>query len=168
MSRRFVSIVAAVGRNGALGHEGAMPWHLPDELRHFRRITLGKPVIMGRRTFDAIGRALPGRQNIVVTRNPAFEAAGAEIAGSLQAALEQSAGREAMVIGGGQLYRLALPVSGRMFLTVVDCTPDADTWFPEWHRQDWRLAGSVRHDADERHAHAFEMQEWIRLEPARS
>lgn len=166
MQPNFISIVAAVARNGAIGHRGALPWHLPDELRHFRRITLGKPVLMGRKTFQAIGTPLPGRSNIVISRNPGFQAPGVTVSGSLDAALEHAGGGEVMVIGGGELYRLALPLAGRLFLTVVDCSPDADTWFPEWDVSAWQLAGSHSHDADERHAFGFEMQEWIRRKPA--
>lgn len=164
----FISIVAAVAQNGAIGHRGAMPWHLPDELRHFRRITLGKPVLMGRKTFQAIGSPLPGRRNIVISRNPGFNPHGVTVAGSLEAALEHAGAGEVMVIGGGELYRLALPMAGRLFLTVVDCAPEADTWFPEWDESAWHLAGSRLHSADGQHPFAFEMQEWIRLDPAES
>lgn len=159
---KSISLVAAVARNGAIGLGGDLPWHLPDELRHFKRITLGKPVIMGRKTFEAIGKALPGRQNIVISRNPRFSAVACELADSLQQARALAAGPELMVIGGGELYRMALPESNRMFLTVVDCEPEADTWFPPWQESEWQLVGSVSHPADSEHAHAFEMQEWLR------
>lgn len=162
----FISIVAAVARNGAIGLRGALPWHLPDELRHFRRITLGKPVLMGRKTFQAIGTPLPGRRNIIISRNPEFSSPGATVAGSLNAALEQAGAGEVMVIGGGELYRLVLPMAGRLFLTVVDCEPEADTWFPECDESVWQLVGSHLHGADERHAFAFEMQEWLRRRPS--
>lgn len=159
---KAISLVAAVARNGAIGLRGDLPWHLPDELRHFKRITLGKPVIMGRKTFEAIGKALPGRQNIVVSRNPQFAAIECEVADSLQQARALAVGPELMVIGGGELYRMALPQASRMFLTVVDCAPEADTWFPPWSEAEWRLAGSVLHPADSEHAHAFDLQEWLR------
>lgn len=155
-----------MARNRAIGLDGAMPWHLPDELRHFKSVTMGKPVVMGRKTFEAIGKALPGRQNIVISRNRGYQAAGCETAESLQGALAIAAGREAMVIGGGQLYRLALPMAGRMFLTVVDCEPEADTWFPAWPEPEWQLVSSISHPADRRHDHAFARQEWLRRPPA--
>lgn len=159
---KTISLVAAVARNGAIGLGGDLPWHLPDELRHFKRITLGKPVVMGRKTFEAIGKALPGRQNIVISRNPRFSAIECEVADSLQQARALAAGPELMVIGGGELYRIALPEANRMFLTVVDCEPEADTWFPPWSETEWRLAGSEPHPADPEHAFSFEMQEWLR------
>jgi dihydrofolate reductase len=161
----FISIVAAVARNRAIGLHGGMLWHLPDELRHFRRITLGKPILMGRKTFQAIGRPLLGRHNIVISRNSGFSTPGVTVAGSLDAALAHAGAGEVMVIGGGELYRLALPMAGRLFMTVVDCAPEADTWFPEWDKSAWQFAGSGLHEADERHAFAFEMQEWIRRKP---
>lgn len=159
---KAISLVAAVARNGAIGLHGELPWHLPDELRHFKQVTLGKPVVMGRKTFEAIGKALPGRQNIVISRNPRFSAVECEVASSLQQARALAVGPEVMVIGGGDLYRMALPEASRMFLTVVDCEPEADTWFPTWQESEWRLVGSVSHPADSEHAFSFEMQEWLR------
>jgi dihydrofolate reductase len=160
---KFITLVAAVAKNGAIGMKGEMPWHLPDELRHFKKVTLGKPVLMGRKSHEAIGMALPGRQNIVISRNPEFKTTGCETASSLEQAIELAAGAELMIIGGGELYRQAMPSANRMLLTIVDCEPEADTWFPEWSDDDWALAGSVRHPQDETHAYAFAMQEWLRL-----
>ena len=161
-------MVAAVANNRAIGLRGAMPWRLPDELRHFKRITLGKPVLMGRKTFEAIGRPLPGRQNIVVSRDPAYRAKGADSADSLANALALADPGEVMVIGGGELYRQAMPIAGRLFLTVVDCEPEADTWFPRWSEAEWQRVGSVPHAADDRHAWPFTMQEWLRLAPVKA
>jgi dihydrofolate reductase len=160
---KFITLIAAVAKNRAIGLRGEMPWHLPDELRHFKSVTLGKPVIMGRKTREAIGMALPGRQNIVVSRNPQFSAKGCDTATSLLKAIEIANAAEVMIIGGGDLYRQAMPLASRMFLTVVDCEPEADTWFPEWSVDEWGLVGSVAHSADEKHAMAFDMQEWIRI-----
>jgi dihydrofolate reductase len=157
-----ITIIAALGRNCAIGLDGRMPWHLPDELKHFKKVTMGKPVIMGRKTFESIGMALPGRQNIVVSRNPELAIEGCDVAGSLEQALEIADGEEVMIIGGGELYRLALPLASRMHLTVVDCEPEADTWFPEWGRSEWEQLSSEHHPADDRHQYAFEMQEWRR------
>jgi len=158
----YITIIAAVAANRAIGLRGEMPWHLPDELRHFKKMTLGKPVIMGRKTHESIGMVLPGRQNIVVTRNPDYASAGVEVVTSLDHAFEAGEGAELMIIGGGELYRLAMPLASRLLLTVVDCEPEADTYFPEWRKDNWTLAGSVAYQADERHAHAFELQEWLR------
>jgi dihydrofolate reductase len=160
---KFITLIAAVAKNRAIGLRGDMPWHLPDELRHFKSVTLGKPVIMGRKTREAIGMALPGRQNIVVSRNPGFSAKGCGTATTLEQAIEMATASEVMIIGGGELYRQAMPLAGRMFLTIVDCEPEADTWFPEWSESEWGLVGSVAHSADDKHAMAFDMQEWIRI-----
>ena len=160
---KTITLIAAVARNRAIGLRGQMPWHLPDELRHFKQVTLGKTVIMGRKTREAIGMALPGRQNIVVSRNPGYIAQDSQSAPTLERAIEIASGRELMVIGGGELYLQSLPMARRMFLTIVECEPEADTWFPEWSEQQWRMAGSVLHAADERHTFAFEMQEWLRI-----
>jgi dihydrofolate reductase len=160
---KFITLVAAVAKNGALGFRGEMPWHLPDELSHFKKVTLGKPVLMGRKTREAIGMALPGRQNIVISRNPEFRAADCETATSLEQAIAMAHGPELMIIGGGELYRQAISLANRMLLTIIDCEPDADTWFPEWSEREWALAGSVHHAIDETHDYAFAMQEWLRI-----
>lgn len=135
---RTITLVAAMGRNRAIGLAGRMPWHLPAELQHFKRVTLGKSIVMGRKTWQAIGRPLPGRQNIVISRNPAFLASGVELAGSLDEAMEIADSDEIMVIGGGQLYALALPLAQRMVLTLIDIEPEADTWFPQWQEREWQ------------------------------
>ena len=108
---RKITLVAAMARNGAIGLDGAMPWHLPRELKHFRDTTMGKPIVMGRLTWRSIGRALPGRQNIVVSRDPAFGAPGCEVARSLEEAIALARGEEVMIIGGGQLYAAAMPLA---------------------------------------------------------
>jgi len=161
LTAKFITLVAALAKNNAIGLNGKMPWRLPDELRHFKRITMGKPVIMGRKTRQAIGITLPGRQNVVISRDPQFQADGCDIAQSIEQAFSIATGPELMVIGGGEIYRQAMPHASRMFLTVVDCEPVADTWFPEWNEDEWLLAGSVCHQADESHEYAFELQEWI-------
>lgn len=141
LNGKRITLIAALGRNRAIGLDGRLPWHLPRELKHFKATTLGKPIVMGRRTWEAIGRPLPGRQNIVVTRNPSFRAAGCEAAASLAAAVDLAQGEEVMIIGGGELYREALEHADRMILTVVDCEPEADTWFPRWREADWQETG---------------------------
>lgn len=166
MATKSITIVAAMGRNRAIGLDGRMPWHLPAELRHFKQVTMGKPLVMGRKTWEAIGRPLPGRQNIVVSRNPELRAPGCDVAGSLVEAVEVAEGMEVMLIGGGELYRQALPVASRLLLTEVDLEPDADTWFPEWNPAEWRLVGSARHEADEANPYAFHTSEWVRPSPA--
>jgi dihydrofolate reductase len=152
-----------MARNRAIGLNGEMPWHLPGELKHFKETTMGKPIVMGRKTMDSIGRALPGRQNIVVTRNPSFRAQGCDVAGSLDKAIQIARGEEVMIIGGGQLYAQVLPVTDRMVLTLVECEPEADTWFPAWSEEDWRQLGVRSEDADERNPYAYRVIELARL-----
>lgn len=132
-------VIAAVARDGAIGRGGDMPWHLPADLKHFRRLTQGHPVVMGRKTWESLPprfRPLPGRRNVVITRNAAWSDAGAEAAPSLAAALALLAGADKVfVIGGGELYAQALPLADTLELTEIDATvPDADTHFPAWDR----------------------------------
>lgn len=136
--RPEIALVAAVADNGVIGKDGGLPWHLPDDLRHFKRVTMGHAVIMGRRTFDSLGRALPGRRNIVITRQADWTASGAERAESLAAALEAAApGDAAMVIGGAEIFAQALPLADRIELTEVHSHPEGDTLFPHLDRGDW-------------------------------
>ena len=134
-----VYLVAAVAANGVIGANGGLPWHLPEDLRHFKSLTLGHPVIMGRRTWESLGRALPGRENIVVTRAAGYEAPGASVAASLDAALALCAGEPtAFVIGGGELYAEALPVADGLVLTEIQRDYPGDARFPDYDRSAWR------------------------------
>ena len=139
-----------------------MPWHLPAELQHFKRATMGKAIVMGRKTWQSIGRPLPGRQNIVISRNPGFIARGADVAGSLTAAVEISKADEIMVIGGGQLYALALPLAQRLILTLIDIEPEADTWFPEWDNGQWQQTEERCFQADDNNELAYRIVELTR------
>jgi len=161
-----VTVVAAMARNGAIGLDGRMPWHLPAELGHFKKTTWGKPIIMGRKTFQSIGKPLPGRQNIVVTRSRKFTADGCDVAGSLKAALEIADGDEVMIIGGGQLYRQAMPLAQRLIITEVDCEPEADTWFPEWDVNQWEEVRRESFPADDKNPHSFSIVEFTRISSA--
>jgi dihydrofolate reductase len=134
-----VSLIAAVARNGGIGKNNALLAHLPDDLAHFKRTTLGSPIVMGRKTWDSIGRALPGRRNVVVTRNPGFAGVGAERAASFETALELLANEPKIyVIGGASIYAAALPHADELVLTEIDADLDADTFFPAWNRADFR------------------------------
>jgi dihydrofolate reductase len=147
-----LAVIAAVAENGVIGRENALPWRLPEDLRHFRRVTMGKPVIMGRKTWDSIGRPLPGRTNIVITRNPAFAAGGAEVVASLDAALAL-AGRiaaadgaeEVVVIGGAQLYRVSIPRADRLYITEVHASVEGDARLPDIDWSQWREASREDH-----------------------
>ncbi|MDQ2070462.1 type 3 dihydrofolate reductase [Natronospira bacteriovora] len=149
-----IVLVAAMARHHVIGRDGGMPWHLPADLAHFKRVTLNHPVIMGRKTFESIGFALPKRRNIVVTRNPEAEFPGAEVATSLEEALARVADSETvMVIGGGQLYREALPRATRLELTFIDAEIDGDTAFPAWSSEQWGEVSREHRPADEKNAH---------------
>jgi len=161
-SSRDITIIAAMARNRAIGMAGAMPWHLPRELKHFKARTMGKPIVMGRKTWESIGRALPGRQNIVVTRNPDYHAESCQIVRSLGEAMKYAQGDEVMIIGGGQLYTEALPFATRMILTLVNVEPEADTWFPAWNEVDWREISRRYEQADENNEYAYEVVELLR------
>lgn len=151
-----LSIVVARDRAGVIGRDGTLPWHLPDDLRRFRDITMGKPIVMGRRTHASIGRALPGRRNIVLTRTADYGAPGCEVFATLDAALAAlEAGSEAMIIGGAALYREALPRATRLYLTEVEAEVDGDVHFPAIDAAVWTERSNEFHPADERHAHAF-------------
>jgi len=143
-----IYLVAAVASNGVIGRNGQLPWHLPEELRHFKRLTLGHPVIMGRRTWESLGRALPGRDNIVVTRTPGYEAPGAAVASSLEAALALCAGESVVfVIGGQQLFADSLPIAAGLVLTEIHRDYEGDSWFPQYDRSRWRETQRERHMA---------------------
>lgn len=141
-----VYLVAAVARNGVIGAKGAMPWHLPEDLKHFKKLTLGHPVIMGRRTWDSLPRALPGRENIVLTRSADRDIEGASVAASLHGALALCVGEPtAFVIGGAEIYRMALPLCDGMVLTEIDRDYEGDTFFPPWDRGDFRESQRETH-----------------------
>jgi dihydrofolate reductase len=146
MSRPPLSLIAAVARNGGIGRDNALLVRLSEDLAHFKRTTLGHPVVMGRRTWESIGRALPGRRNVVVTRDPAFVAPGAETAPSLEAALERLGGAERVfVIGGAALYAAALPRADELVLTEIDADLEADVFFPQWNRAEFRQTSREPH-----------------------
>lgn len=135
-----VALVAAVAANGVIGRDGRLPWHLPEDLKHFKRVTMGKPVVMGRKTFESIGRPLPGRSNIVVTRNPDLKLEGATVVHSLEEAFSVAAElepEETMLIGGAQLYELALPRVERMYLSYIHTDIEGDTRFPSFDPKAW-------------------------------
>ncbi|MFZ2650928.1 MAG: dihydrofolate reductase [Burkholderiaceae bacterium] len=138
MPRPWLALIAAVARNGAIGKDNALLVRLPDDLPRFKRLTLGCPVVMGRKTWESIGKPLPGRRNIVLTRNPHWHAAGAETVPSLQAALALARGEpKVFVIGGAELYAQALPLADELFLTEIDTDLDGDTFFPPWDRSEF-------------------------------
>lgn len=166
MSRPALVLVAALDRHRAIGRGNAMPWHLPDDFRHFKALTLGKPVLMGRRTAESLGRALPGRTNLVLTRSGRVPFDGMQAVATLDAAVAIAAAQNAdalCVIGGGEIYALTLPQADVLQLTHVDTVVDgADAFFPAWDGAAWREISRAPHAADARHAHAFDFVEYRR------
>lgn len=158
-----ISLVAALDRNRAIGRAGEMPWHLPDDLRRFKALTLGKPVLMGRKTALAIGRPLPGRPNLVLTRGAAAPFAGQLAVASLDAALSAANGAELMVIGGGEVYALTLPRATNLHLTWIDtAASDADTFFPVFDPALWHETSREAHAADARHEYGFSFVDYVK------
>jgi dihydrofolate reductase len=165
MSAPRVALVVAMADNGVIGKDGGLPWHLPDDLKYFKVMTYGKPVLMGRRTFESIGKPLPGRRNLVLTRGGAGRAPGSaprpgiEYVNSVAQALLLAAGAaELCVIGGAEVYALALPLASRIYLTRVRAVVAGDRYFPLLDFPGWRTSESVSHAADERHAYPMSFQ----------
>jgi dihydrofolate reductase len=148
-----VSLIAALGRNRVIGRGADIPWRLPADQQRFKQLTMGRPIIMGRKTHASIGRALPGRLNIVVSRQPGYAAPGCEVVGSLDAALARAGDGEAFVIGGGDLYQAALARADRLYLTFVDLDPQGEVLFPEIDREDWEEIDRTPGVVDERNVH---------------
>lgn len=155
------SMVVAMARNRVIGRDGALPWRLPRDLRHFKRLTVGHAIIMGRRTFESIGHPLPDRRSVVITRNREWNRSGVMVVHSLEDAWRAAAGSdEAFVIGGGELYRAALNEVERIYLTLVEADVDGDTTFPEILEARWRLAGDEPWPADERNPFSCRFQRY--------
>jgi dihydrofolate reductase len=160
-----LGLIAAVARNRVIGRAGDLPWRLPEDLRHFKRTTLGHCLIMGRKTWESLPGSLPGRRSVVISRDASFRAHGAEVVADLDAALAAARagpGERGIVAGGAQIYALALPLVQRMWLTRVDAEVEGDVRFPAWDETQWERVASVAHAADARHAHAFTIEEWVR------
>jgi dihydrofolate reductase len=157
----LITLIVAVADSGAIGRDNALPWHLPEDLKHFKRLTTAKPMLMGRKTFESIGKPLPGRHNIVVTRDANYRREGVTVVHDLDAAV-RAAGEvpEIMVIGGAELFRLFLPRAGRVHFTRVHADIPGDVHWPALDEREWRVLERERHEADERHAHAYTFELW--------
>ena len=181
-----ISVIVAMARNRVIGRDNSLIWHLPADLRHFRETTMGQPVIMGRKTYESVGKPLPGRTNIIVTRRKGYSAEGCLVAGSLEAAIrmaessgsstgsssgkdpdkrnEPGPGNEIFIAGGGEIYRDAIPLAGRMYITVIDEDFEGDTFFPAFDEDKWQIAGREHYPADERNPHSMTFITWERNE----
>jgi dihydrofolate reductase len=148
--------------NYVIGRDNALPWRLPDDLKRFKTLTMGKPILMGRRTFESIGRALPGRENLVVSRDAGFDAAGCTVYTDLEAAIAAVRDRELMVIGGAQIYAQTIALAQRLYLTLVEAQVCGDALFPAIDLADWQLRDDVTHPCDARHAFAYRFVDYER------
>ncbi|MDG1819661.1 MAG: dihydrofolate reductase [Porticoccaceae bacterium] len=164
-----ISLIVAVSRNGVIGIDNQLPWHLPEDLKYFKSVTMGKPIIMGRKTFDSIGRPLPGRTNIVITRDSSWQAEGVEVAQTLAQAMTlgglacANAGvDEAMVIGGEQIYRMTLPAADRLYLTEVQAEVEGDAFFPEFDANQWQQVSEKIPELTDTHPYRFLVLERIK------
>jgi dihydrofolate reductase len=159
-----ISLIVALDRNYAIGRDGVMPWHLPDDLKRFKALTLGKPVLMGRKTAIAIGRPLPGRENLVMTRGDTSPYPGQRVVHSLDEAIRIAGNGELAVIGGGEIFTLALPRATHLYLTWVDAAVErADAFFPRFDARQWKEIARIEHAADARHDHAFAFVDYERI-----
>lgn len=146
----LISFVVAMDRKRLIGRDNGLPWHLSPDLKRFKAVTMGKPVIMGRKTHESIGRPLPGRRNIVISRNPLYKAEGCETAAGLEQAIAMTAdAAEVMIIGGTAVFESALPLARRMYLTLIDAEFPGDAWFPEYDAAKWRVTSEEKHHYNE-------------------
>lgn len=156
LKKPAISIIAALADNGAIGKDNKLLWHLPADFAHFKKNTLGKPIIMGRKTYASIGKPLPGRRNIIISHNPTFVAPGCEVYSSLTAALAAIIdAEEIMIIGGSSIYQQALPLVTKLYLTYVHHDFTADTYFPEFNKKEWKIIAAVDCAADEKNSYPY-------------
>lgn len=145
----LISLIACLSENRVIGSQGKIPWHLPEDLKYFKRMTLGKPVIMGRKTYEAMGGALSGRDNIIITKQPNYVATNCTITPTLESAISACCQvDEIMIIGGGQIYQQALPLAQRLYLTIIHQHVTGDTYFPEWETTNWHTVHCEKHLSD--------------------
>ncbi len=158
-----LSLIAAMDENRLIGSNNGLPWHLPADLAFFKRCTMGKPIVMGRKTFESIGKPLPGRRNIVVTRDPNFDATGCEVANSIDAAIELCQNdAEIMLIGGASLYQQAFDRATDLYITRIHHRFTGDTWFPDFDESQWTIENREYFDADHSNPHAYSFIKFVR------
>jgi dihydrofolate reductase len=160
-----LSIIVAASENNVIGINNHLPWHLPVDMKYFKDTTMGKPIVMGRKSFEELGRVLPGRPNIMITRQPEYAAEGLYIVPSLEAGIEKAktfGTEEIFITGGGEIFKIALPIVDRLYLTRVHAEVTGDTYFPEFDPTGWKLVKNERHEKDEKHQYALTFQVWER------
>ena len=159
----MITIIAAAGQNNELGKDNDLVWHLPDDFKRFKQLTTGHYIIMGRKTFESFPKPLPNRTHVVITRNEDYQKEGAVVVHSIDAALlKASSDAQPYIIGGGEIYKMALEVTDKIELTRVHGTFDADTFFPELDKDQWELIAEIPHPKDDRHNYGFTYETWVR------
>lgn len=160
----MITMIAAAGENNELGKDNGLLWHLPDDFKRFKQLTTGHYIIMGRKTFESFPKPLPNRTHLVITRNKDYKKDGAIVVHSMEEALKISEkDSQAFIIGGGEIYKMGLPVADKIELTRVHGTfDDADTFFPEFSKQQWKLISEVEHGKDEKHKYSFTYETWVK------
>ncbi len=159
----IISLVVAASENNAIGKNNQLLWRLPNDLKFFKNTTWGMPVIMGRKTFESVNKPLPGRTNIVITRQAGWNAAGVMVATDLQDALkkaDETNCKEAFIIGGGEIYKWAMSIADKIYLTKVHTQLEADTFFPVINEEEWELVSNEDFEKDEKHQYAYSFQQW--------
>lgn len=162
----LISLVVAAAKNNVIGKDNQLLWRLPEDMRFFKNVTWGMPVVMGRKTFESLGKPLPGRKNIIITRQNGWNVEGTIPVKSLDDALflvKNMDVKEMMVIGGGEIYRMAFEKASRIYLTRVEAEPEGDTYFPAIDPQVWKLVSQKDHEADVKHKYAYSFQVWERI-----
>ena len=151
-----INLIAAMANNRVIGLDNKMPWHLPADLRHFKSVTMSHPIIMGRKTFESIGKALPGRRNLVISRNPDLAIEGVEVFGSINEALISCNGlTEVMIIGGANIYEQMLEYADRLYLTFIELETKGDAFFPDWKLYDWKEVERESHEPDDKNPYHY-------------
>lgn len=161
----IINLVVAATENNVIGKDNQLLWHLPNDMAFFKNVTWGMPVVMGRKTFDSLGKPLKGRTNIVMTSNGSFASEGVVRAANVKEALEQSASTDAKqcyVIGGGEIFKAVMPQAARIYMTRVHTTLEGDTYFPEIKEEEWELITSLSFDKDDKHAYSYTFETWQR------
>lgn len=160
----MISLIAAMANNRVIGLNNQMPWHLPADLKHFKSITLGKPVIMGRKTYESIGKSLPGRKNIIISRQSNLNIEGCTVTPSIDAAIEEASDAEEIIImGGATIYQQTLSIANRLYLTFINLDTEGDAHFPKWDEAEWSCSSSEKHNPDEKNTYSYTFTQLDRI-----
>jgi dihydrofolate reductase len=162
----IISLVVAAANNNVIGKDNRLLWHLPNDMKFFKNVTWGMPVVMGRKTFESLGKPLPGRKNIILSRKPGLQLPGTIIVKNMEDAIflvNEMDVKEMMVIGGGEIFNMVFDKAKRIYLTRVDAEPEGDTWFPVISPEEWKLVSKKDHEADEKHVYNYSFQVWERI-----